>query len=100
MTALCDQETTISLERAGGVVRIWTSDARHLRLLRKLSRTHTEFVREISGWAESADFEVSAEFFHLVSALRKKRTLSDDERTARAERLAEVRARALVESEG
>lgn len=91
MTALTDQETTISLSRTDDVVRIWTSDVRHLRLLRKLSRTHSESVREKSGDTESADFEVSGEFFHLVSALRKKRALSEGERAARAERLRIVR---------
>lgn len=93
MTVLTDQETTISLGRTDDVVRIWTSDVRHLRLLRKLSRTHQDLVREVSGWDDSADFEVSGKFFHLVSALRKKRNLTEAERASRAERLAGVRAR-------
>ncbi len=91
MTALKAQETTITLSRTEPIVRIYTADTRHLRRLRKIAEAHKDSVREVRGGGEDAEFEVSAEFFHLFSAIRKKRTMSAADRAARAERLAAVR---------
>lgn len=91
MTALACQETVITLARTDSVVRIYTADTRHLRRLRKIAEAHKDSVREVRGTGEDAEFEVSAELFHLFSAFRKKRTVSEAERSARAERLAAAR---------
>lgn len=91
MTALEAQETTITLARTEPIVRIYTADTRHLRLFRKLAIAHKDSVREVRGTGEDAEFEVSADFFHLRSSFRKKRTVSEAERSARAERLAAAR---------
>jgi hypothetical protein len=91
MTALEAQETTITLARTDPVVRVYTADTRHLRLLRKLAATYKDLVREVRGGDEDAEFEVSAEFFWLRSAFRRKRVLPDDERAARSARLTAAR---------
>lgn len=91
MTALEAQETTITLSRTDPVVRIYSADTRHLRLLRKLAVAHRDSVREVRGTGGDAEFEVSVDFFWLRSAFRKKRTVSDAERAVRSARLQAAR---------
>jgi len=90
MAALEEQETTVVLSRVDSVVRVWTSDARHLRKLQKLESS-VDSVRKVAGGDDWGEFHVDVEFFHLFSALRRKRVVSESERQARSERLAAVR---------
>lgn len=87
MTALDEQETTFTVGRTEPVVRVWTSDTRHLRRLRKLVSTR-DFVRELRGGSDWGEFECDIEFFHVFSAFRAKRAVSEATRASLAARLA------------
>lgn len=86
-----EQETTISWMRDDDEVMIYTSNRVHLDRLRKLS-SDRDYVREVRGAATWGEFRVSADSFKLFSAIRAKRTMSDEQREAAAERLRAVRA--------
>ena len=90
MAALEEQETTITVGRLDKVARVWTADLRHLRRLRKLVSTQSS-VRKVRGGEDWAEFEVDLDYFYLFSAFRRKRTVPEAERAARAERLATAR---------
>jgi len=88
-----EQETTVSWMRDDDRVSIYTSNRVHLERLRKLS-SNRDYVEEVRGGTTWGEFTVSADSFKLFSAIRAKRTLSDAQRAAAAERLAAARAEA------
>ncbi|MEL5990745.1 hypothetical protein ACOKGD_13950 [Microbacterium phosphatis] len=92
MTAIAEQETTATQARGDSTVRIWTSNVVHLRQLRKLQNAGG-FLREVRSGDDWGEFEVNAENFALLRAIRAKRTLSEAERAERAARLASARER-------
>lgn len=92
MTAREEQETTITAGRTDDVVRIHTSDMRHLLRLRKLASTK-DFVTEVRGGTDWAEFEVKVEFFHVFSAIRAKKQLSEAAAAAAGARLAAARVK-------
>ena len=95
MTARVDQETTISVGRLDDVVRIYTSDFRHLQKLRQLVSNGSP-VREVAGGSDWGQFECDISFFHVFSAFRRKRVLSEETRAKRAAVLAAHRAEAVA----
>lgn len=86
-----EQETTITWMRDDSTVLIHTSNRPHLTRLRKLSSTQ-DFVTEVAGGTTWGEFLVDAEFFHLFSAIRGKRALSEATRARLAEQLNARRA--------
>jgi len=93
MAAMVEQETTITIGRDEEVVRVYSSHLPHLRRLRKLANDDSKqgFVREVAGGDDWGQFEVNAASFHMFSAIRRKRVMSEEQRLAAAERLAAVR---------
>jgi hypothetical protein len=90
MTARDAQETTITWMRDDTVVSVWTSNVVHLRKLRNLASSRG-FVRLVRESGDGAFFEVDAPFFHLFSAIRGKRAMSDEAKAAGVARLAASR---------
>lgn len=90
MTARADQETIISYGRDDETVTVYTTSTTDLRKLRTLS-THSDLVTEIRGARDWGEFAIDRANFSVLTAIRKKRKLSDAERAARAARLAKVR---------
>jgi hypothetical protein len=81
MTTLDEQETTFTVGRTEDIVRIYTSDLRHVRRLRKLAATE-DFIREVRGGDDWAEFEVDAQNVNPLLAIRKKRAVSEAQRAA------------------
>lgn len=90
MTARDEQETTITWMADDAVVSVYTSNTVHLRKLRKLDSS-VSFVRLVREVGDGAEFVIDAPFFHLFSAIRGKRTMSDEAKAASAARLAASR---------
>lgn len=90
MTARDEQETSVTWMRDDAVVSVYTSNAVHLRRLRNLAATR-EYVRVTRELGEGAEFVIDAPFFHLFSAIRGKRAMSDEAKAAGAARLAASR---------
>lgn len=86
-----EQETTISWMRDDVRVNIYTSNRVHLERLRKLA-SNRDYVEEVRGGTTWGEFHVSADSFKLFSAIRAKRTLTEEQRSAAASRLAKARA--------
>lgn len=91
MTARDEQETTVTFMRDDPLVYVSTSNLPHVRRLRKLACTG-DFVTEVRGGDDWGEFTVKAEFFHLFSAIRRKRRLSEEARVAAVARLEAARA--------
>ena len=91
MTARAEQETTVTFMRDDAVVRVYTSNVTHLRRLRKLVKS-ADYVTERAGGEDWGEFDVKSEYFHLFSAIRAKRAVSEAERAARAKRLVTARS--------
>ncbi|WP_322409149.1 hypothetical protein [Microbacterium invictum] len=90
MTARSEQETTITYLRDDDAVSVYTSSLPVLRRFRKLSSTQ-EFVREVRGGTDWAEFTIAAENFRLFTAVRAKRKISAAERARRSERMRRMR---------
>jgi len=90
VTVRAEQETIVSYGRDDDTVSVHTTSTTDLRKLRSLS-THTDFVTEIRGAGDWGEFTVRRENFSVLTAIRRKRRLSESERAARAARLAKVR---------
>lgn len=90
MTARSEQETTITWCADDPVVSIYSSNTVHLRKLRNLASTR-DFVTLVREAGDGAFFSVQVEFFHLLSAIRGKRAMSEAAKAAAAERLAASR---------
>ncbi|WP_372968540.1 hypothetical protein [Microbacterium sp.] len=90
MTARDEQETTVTAMRDDTTVSVYTSNSVHLRKLKNLASTR-DFVRLVREVGDGAEFVIDAPFFHLFSAIRGKRTLSDEAKAAGAARLAASR---------
>lgn len=87
MTAREEQETTVTAGRDDSVVRIWSNHLPHVRKLRKDKR-----VVQKSGDDTEGHFEIAAsDYDPLVGFRRKGRKLTDEQRAAAAERLANAR---------
>lgn len=87
MTARDEQETTVTAGRDEPVVRIWSNHVPHVRKLRKNPR-----VTQTSGDEFEGFFEIASEDYDpLIGFRRKGRTLTDEQRAAAAERLANAR---------
>ena len=86
MTAREEQETTVAIGRDDSVVRIYTNVTPHLYRLRK-----SDLATEVAGGDDWGQFEIPVEFFHLFSALRRKRAVSDAQREAARDRFAAAR---------
>lgn len=87
MIPRAEQETTVTAERNGTVVRIWTSNTTHLRKLRNDAR-----ATEVSGDEDMGTFTVPAGLFDPIRGFKRKgRTLSPEERMAAGERLRKAR---------
>lgn len=89
-TSRAEQETVVSYGRNDDVVSVYTNSTTDLRKLRSLV-AHTDLVTEIRGARDWGDFTVRRENFSVLTAIRRKRALSEPERAARAARLAKVR---------
>lgn len=83
MTARAEQETTVAIGRDDAMVRIYTNVTPHLYRLRK-----SDLAVEVAGGDDWGQFEVPVEFFHLFSAIRRKRQVSEAQREAARERFA------------
>lgn len=90
MTARDEQETTVTWYRDDVEVSIYTSNMVHLRRLRKLVSTR-DYVREIRGGDNWGEFACDATFFHVFSAIRGKRQVSEATRGRLAVNLAVAR---------
>lgn len=90
MTARDEQETVISWMADDAVVSVYTSNTVHVRRLRKLASTQS-FVRVAHERGDGVEFVIDAAFFHLFSAIRGKRAMSEATKAARAKQLADAR---------
>lgn len=87
MTARDEQETTVTAGRDESVVRIWSNNVPHVRKLRKNPR-----VTQTSGDEFEGFFEVdTTDYDPLIGFRRKGRAMTDEQRAAAAERLANAR---------
>lgn len=87
MTAREEQETTVTVGRDDSIVRIWSNHLPHVRKLRKDKR-----VTQVQGDDTEGFFEVaSTDYDPLIGFRRKGRKLTDEQRAAAAERLANAR---------
>ena len=91
MTARDEQETTITFMRDDEQVSVYTSNVPHLRRLRNLA-SDRDYVTEIRGGDDWGEFMVDAANFKLFSAIRNKRTMTDEQREAAAERMRALHA--------
>jgi hypothetical protein len=88
MTAMDEQETTVTACRADDVVQIYTTDTRHLKKLRR----HPNVV-EKAGTEEYGFFLVPLAFFDpLTGFKRAKRERTEEEKQRARERMAKARA--------
>lgn len=90
MTATNEQETTLTAVRNDPWVYVWTNDLRMVRRLAKRGYEPLETPKE-GEWGGHYKLP-SADFDPLSGFKRKSRPLTDDERSAAAERLARYRA--------
>lgn len=90
MTAREEQETSITWLADDATVSVYTSNTVHLRRLRKLDST-VSYVRLVRERGDGAEFVIDAPFFHLFSAIRGKRAMSEKAKAASAARLAASR---------
>lgn len=86
MTAIEEQETSVTFARNDDVVYIWTSNTVHLRKLRKDAR-----VTETSGNEDFGQFTVPVENYDVLKGLKTKRSFTPEQRAAAGERLRKVR---------
>lgn len=90
-----EQETHVSMNREEDEVRVFTANARHIRAIQKDDRftiTYINYDPETNE-VDSINATISVEHYDPLTGLkRKKRELSDEERAAMGQRLAEARA--------
>lgn len=91
-----EQETNVNMNREEDYAVVDTRNARHIRAIQKDDRfTIVQSYRDDeTGEVDSVIAHISLEHFDPLTGLkRKKREMSDEERAALGERLANARAK-------
>ena len=87
MTARAEQETTVTSGRDEALVYIWTNNPIHARRLQKDAR-----ATQVDGDDKGGHFTVPrADFDPLKGFRRARRVMTDEQRTAAADRLRAAR---------
>lgn len=82
-----EMETTVTFVRSDNVVRIYSSNPKHLNRLRADERATIT-----KDYGDSAEFTIPADQFDPLKGFkRKSRPLTEEQRQALADRLAKVR---------
>lgn len=90
MTARSEMETTITWMADDTVVSVYSSNTVHVRRLRKLASSQS-FVRITRELGDGVECAIDVTHFHLFSAIRGKRVMSEATRAARVKQLADAR---------
>jgi hypothetical protein len=85
-----ERETVVNASDADDTVRIWTAQRRYITKLRRHPKV-TEIRAGHDGSTEWAEFSVPADQWNPVSGVKRASNLSDEQRAAAAERLAQAR---------
>lgn len=79
-----EQETTMTMMRDDSFAVIYTSNRVHVRRLRKYAAAE-DFITEIRGGDDWAEFRIDSENFKPLLAIRRKRAVSAAQRAAARE---------------
>lgn len=93
---LAEQETTVTVSRADDLVHVYTTNPAHIRSMSKDERFTVGEVGH-DGVGDFGRFTIPAENWHPVRGAKSRRTLTDEQKAAAADRLTAARAARKVE---